>query len=249
MRWPGVIQDLADFCFPPACAVCSAPAESAATPLCDACLAKLRSLESAAGCEQCALPIPEPGAPCPHCMGDGLRPFGRILRLCSYSEPVRHLIHRLKFHRAWGLGEFLADRVHARPSVRDLLASCDAIVPVPLHPFRQMSRGYNQAEVIAARLANQCRKPLAHPAARVAQTDAQTDVQTKTQRVANLRRAFGLMQPQLVTGKRLVVVDDVRTTAATLQAFGRCLNAAKPASLDALVIAAADPKHADFEKI
>ena len=249
MRWPGVIQDLADFCFPTACAVCSAPAETASTPLCDACLEKLRSLESAAACDRCAMPIPEPGSPCPHCLGEGVRPFGRILRLCSYSEPVRHLIHRLKFHRAWGVGEFLADRAAARPELCDLLAACDAVVPVPLHPFRQMSRGYNQAEVIARRLAQLTGKRLIHPAARVAQTDAQTDVQSKAQRVANLRRAFGLLDASSVTGRRIVVVDDVRTTAATLQAFGRCLSAAKPASLDAIVIAAADPKHRDFELI
>jgi ComF family protein len=249
MRWPGVIQDLADFCFPTACAVCAAPAEAASTPLCETCLEKLRTIEAAAACEYCALPLPEPAAPCPRCLGEGVRPFGRILRLCNYAEPVRHLIHRLKFHNAWGLGEFLADRLCAKPSVRELLAACEAIVPVPLHPFRQISRGYNQAEVIARRLAQLTGKRLIHPAARVAQTDAQTDVQSKAQRVANLRRAFGLLDASSVTGRRIAVVDDVRTTAATLQAFGRCINAAKPASLDAIVVAAADPKHRDFEVI
>ena len=249
MHWPGVFQDLADFCFPTACAVCAAPAESAATPLCDACLEKLRSLESAAACDRCAMPLPEHGAPCPYCLGRGLRPFGRVLRLCAYTEPVRQIVHSLKFHRAWGLGEFLADRLYAREPVRQLLESCDAIVPVPLHPFRQMSRGYNQAEVIARRLARLSGRPVHHPAARLIHTSPQSDAHSRTQRITNLRRAFGLMDAHLVAGKRVVVIDDVRTTAATLRAFGRCLAKARPRSLDAIVAAAADPLHRDFEVI
>lgn len=249
MPLASLIRDLADFCFPPACAVCGAGADEARTPLCPACLDKLHRLELAAACDRCAMPLAEHGAPCPYCLGKGLRPFGRVLRLCSYSEPVRQIVHSLKFHRAWGLGEFLADRLYARQPVRDLLETCDAIAPVPLHPFRQMARGYNQAEVIARRLARLAGKPVIQPAVRLIHTTAQSRAQSRTQRIANLRRAFGLMDARRPTGRRIVVIDDIRTTAATLRSFGRCLAKSRPKSLDAIVVAAADPKHRDFELI
>jgi ComF family protein len=247
MKLTAAIQHFADFCFPPACVVRRAPAETA--PLCVECFGKLRKLELAAACERCAMPVAEHGAPCPHCVGSGVRPYGRVLRLGAYSSPVREMIHSLKFHRAWGLGEFLAERIFAREEVASMLHDCDVIVPVPLHAARHVSRGYNQAEIIARRLGKLSRKRLSHPVVRVAHTHAQTDVQSKTQRIANLRGAFGLIDQSVIKGQRVVVVDDVRTTAATLRAFGRVVRSAKPASLDAIVIAAADPKHSDFEKL
>lgn len=247
MSATAVLRSIGDFCFPPVCKVCDEPADAA--PLCAACLEKLRRLELSAACARCALPIAEHGAPCPHCAGRGLRPFEHVLRLGAFADPIRPIIHALKFHRAWGLGEFLADRAYAQPAVAELLASCDVIVPVPLHPLRQVERGYNQAEVIAGRLARLSRRPMARCAVRLVHTAAQTDVKSRAERVANLRRAFGLIDARAVHARRVVLVDDVRTTAATLRAFGRCLKRAAPASLDAVVIAATDPRHADFEKV
>lgn len=242
-----VLRSFAEFCFPPACEVCGEPAE--APPLCEGCGGKLRRLELSAACERCAMPVAEHGAPCPHCLGRGLRPYGRVLRLGNYAEPLRQIVHAMKFHRAWGLAEFLADRAFHKVEIAQLLRDCDVIVPVPLHPFRQVRRGYNQAEVIARRLGKLSRRPVRRAAIRLIHTEAQSDLHSRAQRVANLKRAFGLVDARAVFGKRVVVVDDVRTTAATLRAFGRCLKRAAPAALDAVVIAAADPKHAEFEKV
>jgi ComF family protein len=195
------------------------------------------------------MPLAEHGEPCPHCLGKGLFPFGRVLRLCNFDEPVRHLIHRLKFHHGWSLGEFLADRLCAQDEVRALLQECDVVVPVPLHPLRQIARGYNQAKVIARRLARLSRRRMVQPAIRLVHTSAQTEVHSKTQRLENLHHAFGLLYPRRIDGKRIVVIDDVRTTAATLQSFGRCLKQGKPESIDAVVVAVADWHNSGFEKI
>lgn len=159
------------------------------------------------------------------------------------------MIHRLKFHRAWGLGEFFADRLLARPAVRELLARADVIVPVPLHPLRQLQRGYNQSEVIARRLGKLAGRPMRRAARRVKHTEAQTRMQSRTARLENLKDAFALADGRAIAGKIVVVVDDVRTTGATLRCVGRCLRAARPMELHAVVVAVADPLRADFLRI
>lgn len=240
-------REAIDFCFPPACRVCDGRAIR--WPLCDECVEKLIALELQAYCALCALPVSESGAPCPHCLGEGLIPFDRVLRLGNYDEPLKPLIHALKFHRAWPIAEFLADRLFAQPRVQELLEDTDLIIPVPLHPIRQVERGYNQAKVIALRLGKLARVGVAAVAVRLANTHAQTDTPSKSQRIENLRHAFGLLDASRVTGKRVVIVDDVRTTAATLQSFGRCIRGGKPASISAMVVATADARHSHFEAI
>jgi ComF family protein len=133
--------------------------------------------------------------------------------------------------------------------VKVLLTESEVIVPVPLHRLRQISRGYNQAEVIARRLASRCRVRLARPLVRLRNTESQTNMTSATQREENMRDAFALVNPRPIRGKNVVLVDDVMTTGATLRAVARALKPAKPASLCAIVLAVADPKGRDFQAV
>jgi ComF family protein len=209
----------------------------------------LNKLESAAACSWCGKPLSETGAPCPYCLGEGIPHFDRILRLGVFDEPLKHLIHQMKYHNRWGLGEVLADRLLAHERTKAMLSETQVIVPVPLHRLRQISRGYNQAEVIGKRLARRCRLRLARPVVRLRHTESQTNLASAAKREENLRDAFGLVNPRPVRGKHVVVVDDVMTTGATLNAVARALRAAKPASLSAVVVAVADPKGRGFQSI
>jgi ComF family protein len=243
-----LLGTLADLAYPTACAHCNAFCDGGG-PLCPQCTDKLHELSIAAACIHCAMPIAQANAPCPRCLGKGLYPFERVARLCIYDDPVKTLVRQFKYHRRWPLAEWLTDRLLEQPRIQLLLKEIDGIVPVPLHRRREFSRGYNQAKVIAARIAKRFRLPLIQPLRRIRNTEQQTAQTSQKDRHANVRDAFTLKDPSPIEGKRILVVDDVLTTGATLQAVGRVLLTAKAASLSGLVLAVADPRHRDFLSI
>ncbi len=244
------IQAAFDFCYPPLCARCESPL-AAAGLLCSRCETDLRALEAEPACDLCAAPI-GPGGSCPHCAGKGLRPFTRILRLGRYDEPLRDLIHHVKYHQRWPLAELLADRLLEQEAVKGLLSETHkldgALLAVPLHRWRRIGRGYNQAELIARRLGHRCGLPCIRPAIRWKWTDTQTHQHARARRMQNLRDAFVLLDPPGIRGRHIVVIDDVMTTGATLRSLARTLLPARPASLCAIVLAVADPKRRQFQR-
>ena len=206
-------------------------------------------LESAAACEKCGAPLAEVHAPCPFCKNEGVPHYDRILRLGVFDDPIKDLIHQFKYQGRWAIGQWLTERLIEQPRIRGLLAQIDVIVPVPLHLLRQLHRGYNQATVIARCLAARCEKPVKRPLVRIRNTETQTHLHSRAQRFDNLRGAFRFIRPGSIRGKRVLVVDDVLTTGATLQTVGRALRPARPASLIALVLAVADPRGRGFRAV
>jgi ComF family protein len=137
----------------------------------------------------------------------------------SYAEPVRELVHRLKFkgNRAVGpvLGGVLAERLASSRGARP-----DILLPVPLHKARLRERGFNQAVEIARVVARSRGVPLAlHGAGRVRRTEPQSQLQGVQARRANLRGAFRVDGG--VRGLHVVIVDDVVTTGATVGELSR----------------------------
>ena len=243
---------LIDFCYPRVCLACDRALDESSDSdlsLCDDCTVQLRSLESAAFCDRCGMPLVELDDPCAHCSGKGVPHFERIVRLGVFHDPLKHMIHQMKYHRRWPIAQMLGKRLVEHERAKALLSETDVLVSVPLHPFRQISRGYNQAEVIARTIGKACDLPLAKPIIRVRRTPMQTAMPSQSQRLENMRDAFALVNDKYVRGKHVVLIDDVTTTGATLQAAARALVEAKPASLCALVVAVADPKHQDFQAI
>lgn len=171
-----------------------------------------------------------------------------VLRVGTFSAPLKDLIHQTKYSRQWGLAEHLAVRLVAQKSVLELLDHADVLVPVPLHFLRHFGRGFNQAEIIARQISRNSGKPVVRAVSRVRHTPSQTQL-TKEARRKNVRKAFRLLKPDSIRSKHVVLIDDVMTTGATLQAVARTLRPARPASISALVLAVADPKNRDFRSV
>jgi ComF family protein len=242
-------RDLTNFIYPPHCAACREMLAEGASQFCSHCAGALDSLASTPSCLECAAPIPE-GSACPFCGGSGIAPFDAIAALGPFREPLRNLVHQMKYRHRWPVAEILADAMYDHPRIRKILDQTDILVPVPLHWSRQIQRGYNQADTLAHRLARRSQRiTVEHPIVRLKNTPAQTAVYSAADRAANLRFAFGLVRDRQISGKRVTLVDDVITTASTLKSAARAIKQASPASIRAITVAAADPRRQDFQKV
>ena len=168
------------------------------------------------------------------------------MALGRFEEPLKGLIHRMKYRSQWPIAEHLADRLLRKNRAIESIGLAERIVAVPLHPLRRLQRGYNQAEVIACRLG---RDRIVRAVKRRRNTPTQTDLHSHQQRMENVSGAFELIDPAAIAGRRVVVIDDVTTSGGTLQAIARVLREAKPSSLHAVVLAIADPRGRQFQSV
>lgn len=181
---------------------------------------------------------------------DCLRCFGRapapdplapgLLACCvaavTYAYPWDNLLARLKFHDEPGWAGPLAQRMAQAGHDSGVLDACDALVPVPLSPRRLTDRGYNQAWELARRLG---RPALPQALLRCTDGPPQRTLE-RAARLDHMRGAF-MVHPDRhgsVRGRHLLLIDDVVTTGATLQAAATALHLAGAASVRALVLAA-----------
>lgn len=133
---------------------------------------------------------------------------------------VQRLVHQLKYHHQPEVGYQLG-LLHGRQlSVSPHYAQLDLIVPVPLHPKKQHLRGYNQSDCYARGLSEILKIPWSGTVlSRRMYTQTQTR-KSREERLNNVEDAFELRQPDLIKGRHILLVDDVITTGATLEACG-----------------------------
>lgn len=165
--------------------------------------------------------------------------FDRLRAAAIYEGSARNLVHSLKYRDRTDLAAMMAGWM-LRASEGHVLA-CDAILPVPLHRHRFLSRKFNQSAELARHLARQAEKPfLSATLVRVKNTRRQVGL-TARAREENVRAAFGIAPGHEadVFGKRIVLVDDVFTTGATVSAATRALRKAGAVEVTVLTFAMA----------
>ncbi len=150
----------------------------------------------------------------------------RILAAISvgtFDDYYQRLIHRFKYGKKIPLGRRLAQRLGDAVAREKEFAGCDLIVPVPLHRARYRERGFDQSEILAEGVSEVANIPLAR---RILKRKKNTKDQTylnAQQRAENVRDAFSISQPEIAKNKKLILVDDVTTTGATLNECARML--------------------------
>jgi ComF family protein len=227
-------RSLLDLVDPPLCGACG---ETAGEPhaLCPACWGGLRLIERPY-CERLGTPFAvDDGVPLlsPAAIADP-PVFGRCRSVALHEGAARDLCHRLKYQDRTELAVAMG-RLMARAG-RELLSEADVLCPVPLHWTRAFSRRFNQSAALAAVISRESALPN-EPGLVVRRKRTRQQVGlTKPERRDNLQGAFRVpdgMRPS-VLGRRIVLIDDVLTTGATLNATARVLLRAGAQSVDAL---------------
>lgn len=220
----------------PACAACQHTLESPTRgPVCRDCWASILPLTPPL-CDRCGDPLPSwraaslPLATCPRCRRLP-RVISRARAIGIYDGALRAIIHALKYDGRRSLAGPLAALMRTRGS--DVLAGADVVVPVPLHPSRRRERGFNQADDLAREL----KLPVLRALRRVRATAVQAELPA-ARRHGNVRDAFALaVRAGGLNGSIAVLIDDVSTTGATLDACAQALRSGRVREVRALTAA------------
>jgi len=228
---------LLDTLLPPQCLSCRALVDRPGQ-LCAKCWSGIDFIAGAC-CAACGLPFDYDvgaGALCGACARRRPR-YDRARAVFRYDEHSRGLVLRFKY----------ADQLEGAPSYgawlaragAELVREADLIAPVPLHRWRLLRRRFNQSAVLAHALGRQAGKPVtADLLLRTRATPSQGGLNFR-QRRRNVRNAFAVRPTRaaLVRGRRVLLVDDVLTTGATVEACARALLAAGASGIDVVVLA------------
>jgi ComF family protein len=227
-------RGLAGLLFPPQCAGCGRAVAEPGT-LCGQCWPRLRFIER----PYCAVM----GTPFTHDLGDNFLsaeaiadppPFRRVRSVVIHDGVPKRMVVGLKFHDQTNLAPWMARWMLRAGS--ELIADCDVIIPVPLHPFRFWSRRFNQSAELARTIAVLSEKPFEPEALiRVKRTRRQVGL-AASERQRNVSGAFRVPESQdiKVRGRNVLLIDDVYTTGATVKAATRALLRADAAAVDVL---------------
>ncbi len=233
--WRGLSQLL----WPAVCGVCNDAIGDTDNDLCAKCWNELLTCTAGDYCPRCGRDASRyglVGGACAACQNEGLH-FDGIARVGVYMDALQRMILAFKHDRS-ELAATLAPLADAALQGTGFCDDIDLFLPVPLHWTRRLRRGYNQSHLIAKRL----RAPHARVSTdlvRARRTQAQPQAATPAARARNVAGAFVVRHRHDFTGKTICLVDDIKTSGATLNECAKALKEAGATRVYALVLAVA----------
>ena len=226
-------QGLFTALFPSDCRLCATPLTNISQlPVCPSCLSDMASIVGAT-CEICGEGLGSGGFVaeneiCPACQ-ESHSHFTKAAAYGAYDGGLRELIHLLKYERVAPAAVVLGRMLEEAIQKLSLTADSILVIPVPLHSSKRRERGFNQAELIARAALKTNALLIAEFAADVLERTRPTVSQiglTRPQRMENIRGAFRVRHPNRVSGRNVVLIDDVLTTGTTVSECARILRKA-----------------------
>lgn len=221
---------LLDVFFPKFCVGCGKYGEF----VCVECAKEIESIKTGT-CPECGK-ISQSGRFCSNCKKKlGLELFGIIVAANYEAGPMREMIHHLKYSGFIELSDLLGELIVQRLMV-EKISNDLVLVPVPLHINKFAKRGFNQAELIARYVSNRVKIPYKNALSRIKHTESQVGL-SGTERRTNLEGAFAVNKKSAISGKTILLVDDVTTTYSTLNECAKELKSAGAKKVYGLVVA------------
>ena len=239
-----IVDALVSIVFPAPCRICGAVLTHAGLlPICEECFGALGPLTGPL-CLCCGRPfvsevtLEASTRLCLACRKN-VYAFEHARSFAPYTEQMVRAIGLLKYERLTRLGQWFAEQLYKVIQSDSDLQSADVIVPVPLHPARRRERGYNQAELIAKPLARRLGTPLGTYLLVRTKPRPPRLLLSRRERWLTVRGAYEMRRGAQVDNLRVLLIDDVFTTGATLDACARALKKAGAKNVMGLTVARA----------
>lgn len=217
--------------FPTSCINCRVETKSHRFHLCEKCFGDIELIKTDT-CNLCGR-ISNKARYCPNCRRKSQ--ISGLLIAAKFDGPVRELIHYYKYDRYLSiadiLSKFILKKVEIFRNTKNVV-----LVPVPLHWLKKIERGFNQAEVLSNKVSKLSGIKTISAVKRVRYTDPQMKLNRKM-RLTNLHGSFKVRYPDRVSGKVVLLLDDVTTTGTTLEECAMVLKKAGAKQVWGLVIA------------
>ncbi len=209
------IGKLVDLLYPPRCPVCDEPVPVGEGKICRACRKKIRYVKEPS-CRKCGRQLEDMAQVfCARCQSEP-HAFDSGIALYDYQS-MRKSIYRFKYKGRREYAEFYAEDIFKHLNEKIAAMGAEAIIPVPIHKSRLRSRGYNQAELIAAHLSRLTGIPMEKNLVKRVRKTVPLKKLNARERQNNLKKAFNIKQ-DVVKLKRVIIVDDIFTTGSTIDA-------------------------------
>lgn len=225
-----LFQDFISLFFPRCCCACNEPLDRNEQVICTLCLDQLPQTHFHLHTENPVSKV---------FWGKTQLHAATALYYFHKGNKVQHLVHQLKYKGKKEIGIYLGELYGVTLINSSLFSTVDMIIPVPLHPKKIRKRGYNQSEMFGAGLARGMNRPMITDILyRTAFTETQTK-KSREERWKNVETVFAVHHPEAYTGRHLLLVDDVITTGATMEACIHALETIPRVKISVAAIAAA----------
>lgn len=212
--WKDLFQGLLHLIYPNLCVGCEAAMPSHQSCFCFACQRRLESTDMHLNLENEFTD---------RFWGRLQIESGAAMYYFHRKSPIQRALHQLKYKNQADVGVRIGRRYGYLLAQSPHFQGLEAIVPVPLHPQKERLRGYNQSAMLAAGLADSLNIPVFREVlVRQRSSDSQTR-KKRMERFDNVNEVFAIRRPERIQGRHLLLVDDVLTTGATLEACGAVL--------------------------
>ena len=208
-----LLEDFLAYIMPFRCLMCQEVVMQA-NSFCPTCWGKL-SFITKPFCQICSKILPFSVGNESICIGCYNKPplYDKARAVLRFDQESKKLIHNFKYYDRTNIAKAMA--LNMLNMHQDILQEADVLIPVPMHKFKRMLRFYNQAFILAKELSLLANKPILTDVLIKSRWTKSQATLSKKQRQSNLENSFGIKNPQLINGKKVILIDDVLTTGST----------------------------------